>query len=171
MTVIQKVAEWVGKIGQDRYDAKYDENGNERVDPRPRSLPIRLSRPLTIQEQIARMVKNEEYARYLRSQGVETFEEAEDFDVEDFDPESPYEVHFDPAQQKEDFKTARKFIEERPDSNKRPQEGEEPSEATHTAKKGSSRSKPAPSDFDDDDDVPPPKSSKRRWKFIDPDDE
>lgn len=75
---------------------------NEVPDPTPMAIPIGFKRPETLAEQVRRLVRSEQLSSYARSQGMESFEEAEDFDVDDdFDPRTPYELEFDPAVGKE----------------------------------------------------------------------
>lgn len=73
----------------------------EEVDPEPIELPLRYKHPPTITEQIKRHVETA-LSRHALEQGFESFEEAEDFDVDDdFDPSSPWELEFDPVSGKE----------------------------------------------------------------------
>lgn len=67
----------------------HKEEGKEVPDPLP--LAVHEPKPLTLQEEIARMVG---YHLSLRDDGPETFEEADDFDIDDdSDILSPYEFH------------------------------------------------------------------------------
>lgn len=109
---------------------RHDENGCERLDPTPVALPVAFKRPPTIQEQIAQMIRSERLRQAAEAAGYETFEESEDFDVDDdFDPKSPWEIHFDPSQQRADFA---RFKQEQP-----AHEQGEPAVAIQTAKDGS----------------------------------
>lgn len=74
-----------------------DARGWEVPDPRPVELPIGMTRPETVEQMIQRMVRGR-LSDLAEEQGYETFDEANDFDVEDetFDPDTPYEVEFDP---------------------------------------------------------------------------
>lgn len=63
----------------------HDEFGREVPDPTPVELPIGFRRPETLQEMMARMIQGE-LARREFEQGYETFEEANDFEVDDDDP-------------------------------------------------------------------------------------
>lgn len=78
---------------------RLDEKGHEIPDPQPVEVPAGFKRPETLAEQIRRLVRNEEFQRDLAAQGMETFEEAEDFEIDDdmFDPSSPFEEVFDPV--------------------------------------------------------------------------
>lgn len=74
-----------------------DKNGHEILDQTPLSLPVGFKRPETLAEQVQRLVRTS-VSREAAAAGAETFEEAEDFDVDDeVDPTSPYEEHFDPT--------------------------------------------------------------------------
>lgn len=75
-----------------------DENGREIPDPIAVEVPAGFKRPETLQEQIRRLVRSEQFNQSVSEQGMETFEEAEDFEIDDdmFDPHSPYEEVFDP---------------------------------------------------------------------------
>lgn len=77
------------------------ETGREVPDPTPVSLPVRARTPLPLAEQVARLVRSSEWNAHLRGD-VETFAEADDFDVDDdFDPATPYETEFDPVLNRE----------------------------------------------------------------------
>lgn len=83
-----------------RADGRHDENGYEHLDPTPVKLPIDFQRPLSLEQRIAQMLRSQELARAMAAHGRETFEEADDFDVEDefedeFAKSSPYEENFD----------------------------------------------------------------------------
>lgn len=77
--------------------AELDKDGNEVGDPTPMAPPAHLRRSLTMAEQIQQMIRREVS---LRSQedGFETFEESDDFEIDDDppDPHTPYEAVFDP---------------------------------------------------------------------------
>lgn len=75
-----------------------DANGHEIPDPQPVEIPARFKRPETLAEQIRRVTQGA-LSLQAAEQGFETFEEAEDFDIDDdsFDPSSPYEEIFDPV--------------------------------------------------------------------------
>lgn len=72
--------------------AEYDEMGREIPDTRPVAVPHNWDRPLSLHEEIKRFVRIE-LSRTAEMQGQESFEEADDFDVdEEPDPLSPYEL-------------------------------------------------------------------------------
>lgn len=78
--------------------AKHDERGWEIPDPKPLSIPSGFKRPETLSEQVQRLIRHG-LSDIAASQGFETFEDADDFDVEDehLDPATPYEAEFDPV--------------------------------------------------------------------------
>lgn len=74
-----------------------DAHGREIPDPTPMAPPVGYVRRPSIAEQMRQMIQQ---ASYEASQaGAETEEEANDFDVDDGEPWSPYEDEFeiDPA--------------------------------------------------------------------------
>lgn len=60
----------------------HSEEGWELYDPDPLAIPAGLKRPLSLREQIQRVLRTEVSAQAVM-QGLESFEESEDFDVED----------------------------------------------------------------------------------------
>lgn len=63
-----------------------DESGREILDPKPITLNIR-PKQLSLEQRISRLIKTQ-FSRVAEQQGQETFEEANDFDVQDeFDTE------------------------------------------------------------------------------------
>lgn len=76
-----------------------DEKGNELPDPNPMEIPAGFKRPETLAEQVRRLVRSQHLADAAESQGFETFDESNDFEIDDdmFDPSSPYEEVFDPV--------------------------------------------------------------------------
>lgn len=76
--------------------------GYEDIDPTPIELPIHMTLPPTLQQQMAAMIRSQEFAQAIAARGFETAEEADDFDVgDDYDPSSPHELHWDPDVQAE----------------------------------------------------------------------
>lgn len=63
----------------------HDEYGREVPDPRPLEWPAGLNRPESIQSMIARMVMTE-MSKHRFEPEAETFEEANDFEMDDEDP-------------------------------------------------------------------------------------
>lgn len=80
--------------------SRLSDKGKEKLDPTPMAIPVGFERPLTLEQQVARMMRNqyELQAKVRDMSGVETPEEADDFDIDD-DPielSTPYEQHFMP---------------------------------------------------------------------------
>lgn len=79
-------------------EKRLDEYGREILNPIPMAPPVGYNRTPSLSEQIRSMVRSECLALEAEAAGLETFEEADDFDVgDDFDPSSPYEEVFDPT--------------------------------------------------------------------------
>lgn len=84
------------------YDAEtgemiVNEKGQEVPDPTPMAPPVGYVKQQSLAEQIREMVRSEKLRLEVEAQGLETFEEADDFDIgDDYDPSSPYENEFDP---------------------------------------------------------------------------
>lgn len=77
---------------------KLDDKGREILDSTPMQPPVGYKRQPSLAETIREMVRSERLAQELAASGHETFEEADDFDVDDeYDPTSPWEEHFDPT--------------------------------------------------------------------------
>lgn len=78
-------------------ELRLDKEGREVPDPNPMEIPAGMKRPETLAEQVQRLVRHS-ISAHAELHGMETFEEADDFDIdEDFDPSTPYEVDFDPV--------------------------------------------------------------------------
>lgn len=74
---------------------KYNTKGEEIPDPTPiRTTPKVRITPNKLAE-FQMMLRTASYL--AKHEGYETLEESEDFDVEDFDPHSPWEMQYDPT--------------------------------------------------------------------------
>lgn len=73
-----------------------NERGHEVPDPNPLTLPVGFKRPESLVDQIKRFVRRE-LSEVADAQNHETFDEADDFLIEDddYDPSSPWELNFD----------------------------------------------------------------------------
>lgn len=74
---------------QKRSAGVYDAKGRFIPDGRPMEPPVGYRRAPSLSEQIRQMVQSEQLAAAARESGVETFEEANDFFIED-EPDSHY---------------------------------------------------------------------------------
>lgn len=70
----------------------------ETPDPTPVAMPVNFHRPPSLQEQMRKYVRNS-LNNYATQNGKETFEEANDFDIGEIDPASPYELEFGDQQE------------------------------------------------------------------------
>ena len=71
-------------------------DGSELPDPRPVELPVGFERPESIQDMIRRLVRDPALREELEGKDVESFDDADDFDIPDDFPQSPHEENFDP---------------------------------------------------------------------------
>lgn len=78
--------------------SELDDQGREILDPTPMAPPIGYTRQVPLHLQIREMVRSEALRQAAEAEGMETFEEADDFEVDDdFDPRTPFENEFDPS--------------------------------------------------------------------------
>jgi hypothetical protein len=79
--------------------AKLNENGHEILDQKPVARTVKFEKPMTIAEQLRAYVRTE-LSRQAQEEGHESFEDADDFFIEDDlpDPQSPWELTFDQEQ-------------------------------------------------------------------------
>lgn len=71
--------------------------GAEVNDPTPMEPPLGYMKQPSLADQIRMAVLSQKLADEVAAQGMETFEEADDFEVgDDYDPSSPWENEFDP---------------------------------------------------------------------------
>lgn len=93
-----------------------DSEGRELPDPVPLAPPVGWHANPSMFETMRQMIRSEAVRAYAEAQGDESFEEAQDFDVEDEEfPQSPHEGDFDPledlqARRQANFRS--RFIEE-----------------------------------------------------------
>lgn len=73
-----------------------NEKGQEILDPTPMAPPVGFIKQPSMIENIRNMVRSEYLRQATEKAGAESFEEADDFEVDEFDPSSPYEEIFDP---------------------------------------------------------------------------
>lgn len=102
---------------EDRTNAKAEEH----PDPTPMAPPIGYKRQPSLFDQVRDMVRNAQLQNDLAAQGVETMEEADDFDVgDDYDPRSPFEVDFDPGDNLTPLERAARVPADPPEAEERP---------------------------------------------------
>lgn len=73
-------------------------NGAEILDPKPVAVPVAFRTSETMDQRIKRIIEHSMSVQ-AKNAGLETFEEADDFDIEDdpIDPSTPWETDFDSA--------------------------------------------------------------------------
>lgn len=78
-----------------------DKQGREHPDPVPTAPPLGYSPPPDLLSMIRNVVQSEQLRQKAEQEGFDTFEEAEDFDLEDdpLDPLTDYEKVFEPPPQ------------------------------------------------------------------------
>jgi hypothetical protein len=76
-------------------------DGREEVDPVPMSPPVGYVPEPSIMEMIRSMIRDERFRQNLENEEYETFEEADDFDIDDdpLDPLTEYERVFEPKKE------------------------------------------------------------------------
>lgn len=95
--------------------SRYNGRGEEIPSSVPVAAPVGFTRPPTLQELRQRLVQDEQLRQSLLNDDVETFEEADDFEIPGEDMSAPYEENYDPL-----HTTAREqeirggFVQERP---------------------------------------------------------
>lgn len=71
-----------------------NERGHEILDDTPVAIPMRFTRPPTQLDEMRRLLRLA--SQEASDHGMETFEEADDFDIgDDYDPQSPWELSVD----------------------------------------------------------------------------
>lgn len=97
----------------------YNSRGEEIPDPKPAALQVDIEAEMPLEQKIFRAVQSVEWNRLMQKRGLETFEEANDFDVPDELPEFR-SMHEDEAGDVAAFEEGRRsgFIEEIPEDRK-----------------------------------------------------
>lgn len=89
---------WSSPVDSDgvQVSSDLDKDGREVPDPTPMAPPVGMSERPSLADFVQRMIQ-QEVSRAAAAAEMETFEEADDFDVEDdpMDPRTPYEENFD----------------------------------------------------------------------------
>lgn len=100
-TVDERIAEIISaRIDQDTGVITHFQaaDGREYLDPTPIAPPIGYKRQPSLSDQIREMVRNERLQAELEAAGLETFEDADDFEVgDDYDPSTPWENDTTPS--------------------------------------------------------------------------
>lgn len=109
---------------QEKLDAKeQNPDGSENPDPTPMAPPIGYNRQPTMIEHIRNMVRSEELRRAAAAAGAESFDEADDFEVED----DPFPVSsFEAPDDLEPVKSLREKAAKEEDAPVPPAKGKKP---------------------------------------------
>lgn len=100
---------------------RLNDRGRELLDSTPMAPPVGYKPQPSMVEIIRAQIVSEKLAREAEELGLETFEEADDFDVEDdYDPSTPYEEMFDPEPPSPRYETAQETLDRRPDRPAKP---------------------------------------------------
>lgn len=92
---IGRVADDLHPLFEQSVQSRYlDEHGREKPNPTPVAPPIGYIKQPSIAEQMRMMIRQASYE--AAQAGAETEAEANDFDVDEYDPTSPYEHDFEP---------------------------------------------------------------------------
>lgn len=73
--------------------SKLDEFGRELPDPVPMAPPVGYKKVPSMVDTIRDMIRSEKLRQYALEQGAETFDEADDLDIDDPDDFEPYSEH------------------------------------------------------------------------------
>lgn len=84
-----------------------NKDGHEMPNPIPVAPPVGFKRQPSMVDHLRDMVRSELLRREVTAQGIETFEEADDFTIDDdpIDPSSPWEGEFEPTPPPEPSRT------------------------------------------------------------------
>lgn len=78
-------------------EKRLDESGREIVSPLPMEPPVGFKRQPSMVDIIREQIRSARFAEEAAREGMESFEEADDFDIgDDYEPNSPWENDFDP---------------------------------------------------------------------------
>lgn len=135
----------------------HDTEGRELPDPVPLAPPVGWHANPSMFETMRQMIRSEAVRAYAEAQGDETFEDAQDFDVDEEDfPHSPHEGDFDPLEDLQARRQANyrsRFIEEEENASYRDWRekvlAERPESPLHRSASSAPKARPAP---------PPPES-------------
>jgi hypothetical protein len=98
----------------------------EELDATPIELPLSLRPPPTMREMMQQIIR-QEMSFAAQAAGSETFEEANDFDIDDEDDVLPFSIHEDETRQM--IEEIEEKLDGNPDTPKPPGEPEEPEDA------------------------------------------
>lgn len=111
--------------------SELDELGREILDDTPMAPPVGFNPQPSLAETIRNMVRSERLAQEAGEHDLESFEEADDFDVgDDYDPSTPYENDFDPPYREIAADVAAERSKQAPPSRAKNKQPAEPASAS-----------------------------------------
>lgn len=87
----------------------------EEADGTPMEMPLGYKKPESLQAMMVRMLHDVEFQRRISARGMETIDEADDFELEDEDtmtPRTPYELEFDEETKREVLPAEKAMLDE-----------------------------------------------------------
>lgn len=94
------VQEYEARVDEDgvQVNSAMDNKGRELPDPTPLAPPVGFMQTPDLKDIIRDMLRHDQMKRAADEAGVDSFDESEDFDIEDdpLDPQTEYEAEFDP---------------------------------------------------------------------------
>lgn len=103
---------------------RFDQNGHEVPDNTPVEIPLGAARPESLAEMVRRMVRTQ-VSMLAQNEGIETFEEASDFEIEDDDAELRLTAYEEMADEVPTFTRAGQRGQKEAPSGKAAESGEE----------------------------------------------
>lgn len=80
------IAERIWKrVRQDTTSTVFNASGEAILDDTPVAIPVGMQIPETLDQKLARMFRTQKFLDSLEAEGLETFEEASDLDIDDDD--------------------------------------------------------------------------------------
>lgn len=136
----RKVTTWLSR----REAIRLNRVGGETPDPTPVEIPVSCERPLTLRDEMRRFI-NSELSIQAQEHGAETFEESNDFDVDDIEQDltSQYTVSElvpEPEMPKDDLDGS----PTQEDAQATSQEAEEPLSSASNGAEGTAQTAPPP---------------------------
>lgn len=99
MLKIAEFRSWLKEVVEKHPKKRPMVGGKLVPDPVPMAPPVGYVKQISMIDQVRDMVRSERLRQEVEAAGMETFEEADDFEVgDDYDPTSPYEEVFDPVE-------------------------------------------------------------------------
>lgn len=99
---VQEALEKFTNIRETLTNDRHDDRNHEHIDPRPMAVAVKYRRPPTLKEQMDQFMRSKELRELAMDNNIETFDQAEDFEVGEADPlarffdtPTPFEEEFE----------------------------------------------------------------------------